>query len=153
MPKFTFRLDPVLDLRERVEDEKLRVFALKQRDLAEARAVPDALVADRQYQRDSLTGAHKSLDAETLRATYAHLDYLDRAIEANDERIAACVAECDRALAVLTDASKDRKVLETLKERRREIYDTQEAEADQRESDDQNARQYGRAQLKRGNSL
>ncbi|GAC1404094.1 MAG: hypothetical protein NVSMB64_06800 [Candidatus Velthaea sp.] len=148
--KFKFRLDPVLDLRERVENEKQRVFALKQRDLMEAEAVRDAFDASRDAQRSLLRNGHKLLDVDTLRATYAHLEYLDRAIEAQDERIAACAAEVQRALAALTDASKDRKVLETLKVRRREAFDATVAQADQRESDDQNARQYGRIQLKRG---
>ncbi|GAC1591320.1 MAG: flagellar export protein FliJ [Candidatus Velthaea sp.] len=148
--KFKFRLDPVLDLRERVEDEKQRTLSTKQRDLIDAQAVCDSLENEREVHRSALTSGHQSLDAHALRVTYAHLDYLDREIEAQSERIAACAAEVERALAALSDASKDRKVLETLKVRRREAFDATVAQADQRELDDQNARQYGRAQLQRG---
>ena len=44
----------------------------------------------------------------------------------------------------LVEAARDRKVLETLKERRREAFQLDAALADQRELDDQNARLFDR---------
>ena len=92
-----------------------------------------------------LVREHAHFDAETLRSTYTHLDYLDRAIVASLQRVEACAAETERARARLVDAAKDRKVLETLKERRREAFQLDAALADQRELDDQNARLFDRA--------
>jgi flagellar export protein FliJ len=45
----------------------------------------------------------------------------------------------------LIEAARDRKVLETLKDRRREAYQLEAAQAEQRELDDQNARLFERA--------
>ncbi len=141
---FRFRLDPVLGQRERVEQERAgehaRVLAAQ---LAAERA-RDELVARREGARDSLV-SHALLDAETLRATYAHLGYLDRAIRAAQQHADACAAESARSQARLIEAARDRKVIETLKDRRREAFVRQASLAEQRELDDQNARLFERA--------
>jgi flagellar export protein FliJ len=152
MARFRFRLEPVLDHRERIESEKQRVFATKLRDLVEAEAERDRTIVQRDEQREILRRDHRSLDVETLRATYVHLAYLDRAILSHQERVDACRAEADRAHAALIGAAKDRKVLETLKVHRREAHDAQAALVEQRELDDANARAYGRAKLQQGMS-
>ncbi|MFN2462047.1 MAG: flagellar export protein FliJ, partial [Candidatus Velthaea sp.] len=118
--------------------------------LEEGRAQLQFLATRRDGQRATLQQGHKAFDADTLRATYAHLAYLDRAIEDQHVRVEACEAEFARAQAKLLAASKDRKVLETLKTRRREAHDSALAQADQRTLDDQNARLFGRTQLQRG---
>ena len=150
MARFHFRLEPVLGHRERIESEKQRVFAEKLRDVVQAEADRDAAAGRRDAMRETLRRDHKSLDVDTLRATYAHLDYLDRLIVALEERLAACRAEADRAHAALIAAAKDRKVLETLKAQRRDAYDAQAALAEQRELDDANARAFGRTKLQQG---
>ena len=150
MSRFRFRLQPVLDLRGRIVDERQREMALKLRDLTEAQALAARLEAEREARRGALTRDHAGFDVETLRATYAHLAYLDRSIEDHAVRVAACVAEFDRAQVRLVEASTDRKVLETLKTRRYEVFVAGEAVVEQREVDDQNARRYGRAQRTEG---
>lgn len=151
--RFRFRLDPVLGLRERVEAERQREFAEKQRAVVEAEAVRLAFVQQRDGYQQALVRDHKSFDSDLLRSTYAHLAYLDRAIEDQAERVAACVAEADRAHARMVAAMKDRKVLATLKDRRRESYDATAALVEQRELDDANARSYGHANLQQGMSV
>lgn len=150
--RFRFRLDPVLRLRERVESERQREFAEKQRAVVEAEAVRLELDRQREWHRISLARDHKTFDSVLLRATYAHLAYLDRAIEDQAVRVAACIAEADRAHIKVLAAMKDRKVLATLKDHRREIYDAQSAVIEQRDLDDANARSYGRAHLQQGMS-
>jgi flagellar export protein FliJ len=151
MARFRFRLDPVLAHRERIEQDRTRIFAEKQRDLLEAQAQRDALIAERESQRDILKREHKSLTADTLRDTYAHLAYLDRAILEANVRVDACDAEAKAALVNLIEASKEREVLATLKTRRRETHDAEAAHTEQVTLDDQNARQFSRATLQRGN--
>jgi flagellar export protein FliJ len=85
------------------------------------------------------------MDADTLRFTYAHLDYLDRVIVVAQQRVDACIAATAQAHAQLVAAARERKVLETLKDRRREAYLLAAAQAEQRELDDQNARLHERA--------
>lgn len=145
MTKFRFRLDPVLGHRERAEREAAGVHAKMLADQLAAERMRDDLVDRRDGMRGELIERHMRFDADHLRATYAHLDYLDRAIRAADERVAACVAETARAHTKLVEAARERKVLETLKERRREAFDLEVAQAEQRELDDLNARSFERA--------
>ncbi len=145
MKSFRFRLDPVLGQRERVERERAGEHARVVAEQLAAERFRDELVARRESTRASLRDGHAALDAETLRATYAHLEYLDRAIVAAQQRADACAAETARSQARLIEAARDRKVLETLKDRRREAYQLEAAHAEQRELDDQNARLFERA--------
>jgi flagellar FliJ protein len=146
MSRFRFRLQPVLDVRERIQDERQRELALKQRELVEAEAAFDDLQSERETQRDALTRDHRSCGVDELRAAYAHLAYLDRAIEDQSVRVAACAGDVARAQAKLVAANTDRKVLETLRTRRHDAFRADQALVEQREVDDQNARRYGRAQ-------
>jgi flagellar FliJ protein len=149
--RFRFQLQPVLDHRQRILDDRQRELAEKHRDLSEAEAEAARLEADREAQRDALMRDHGSIDGDTLRATYAHLAYLDRAIEDQAVRVAACVAEAQQAQRTLVAANTDRKVLETLKTRRFEAHVADAAQLEQRDSDDQNARRHVRPQPTRGN--
>ena len=115
-----------------------------------AQRVVDDIRVKRDALRERLVREHAEFDAETLRSTYTHLDYLDRAIVAAVQRLDACIAETERARLRLVEAARDRKVLETLKERRRETFQLDAALADQRELDDQNARLFDRAQAYEG---
>ena len=143
--KFSFRLDPVLGHRERIEQERAGDHARALADQLSAQRVLDDIASKRDELRMRLVREHACFDAETLRSTYLHLDYLDRAMIPARQRVDACIAETERARQRLVDAAKDRKVLETLKERRREAFQLDAALADQRELDDQNARAFERA--------
>ncbi len=150
MSRFRFRLQPVLDVRARALDDRRREHAQKQRECDDALALLAAAVRDRDAQRESLTRDHRSFDVDALRTAYAHLAYLDRAIEDHGVRVAACRDEVERAQQKLAAANTDRKVLETLRTRRFEAFTAEAALIEQREADDQNARRYGRAQQERG---
>jgi flagellar protein FliJ len=143
--RFRFRLDPVLGHRERIEQERAGEHARALADQLAAQRVFDDLATKRDELRARLVREHARFDAESLRSTYLHLDYLDRALVAARQRVDACIAETERARRRLIEAAKDRKVLETLKERRREAFQLDAALADQRELDDQNARAFERA--------
>jgi flagellar protein FliJ len=142
--KFRFTLDPVLEHRERIEQERAGEHARALADQLTAQRTFDDLATKRDELRARLVREHARFDAESLRSTYLHLDYLDRALVAARQRVGACIAETERARRRLVDAAKDRKVLETLKERRREAFQLDAALADQRELDDQNARAFER---------
>ena len=145
MTAFKFRLEPVLGHRERLERERAGDHARALADRLAAEQDRDDIIRRREAARTRLVRDHASLDADTLRATYVHLDYLDRAIVAAQQRVDACADETERARLRLVGAARDRKVLEALKERRREAFDLDVALADQRELDDLNARLYERA--------
>jgi flagellar export protein FliJ len=144
MAKFSFRLDPVLDHRQRMEDEQQVALAASIAALRAAEAQRDDYLARRAEMRDRLLAAHAEMDTIELRATYAHCDFLDRAIAKQLPIIAAAqtAVSVERAKLVLKVQAK--KVLEVLKERRRETFVADAIAADQRESDEINARHYQR---------
>ncbi len=150
MARFRFRLQPVLDVRERALDARRRDLASMQRAHSDAQGVLAGLVADRAAQRDTLTRDHRAFDVDALRAAYAHLAYLDRAIDDQNVRVAAAWDEVERAQLAVVAANTDRKVLETLRTRRFDAFTADAVQHEQRESDDQNARRFSRAQHERG---
>ena len=143
---FRFRLDPVLGHREQVERERAELHARAFADQAAAERTRDDLLDRRHAMRAQLVREHGEMGVQRLRAMYAHLDYLDRGIVAAQQRVDACADETERARVALVAAARDRQVLETLKERRREAHALDAGLADQREVDDQNARLFDRAQ-------
>jgi flagellar FliJ protein len=145
MPRFVFRLAPVLHQRERVEEQKKLLLAREQRVLADAQARREMLRGRREALAQELIVEHRKLDYEGLRLAYAHLDFLAREITAADWHVAACQQAVERAREVLVRATKDRKILDRLQERQREAFRTEQLRVEQRELDDDNARRYHRA--------
>ena len=144
MKKFVFTLQPVLDQRQRVENEKQQIVAQRKRSLDEAEGELKRLNAEFRQSSERLRSAHRELTAEELRLHYAHLSFLDRTIVAQIQVVAERRVALDRARADLLAASKERKVVEKLKNRRREAYVAEAARIEQNELDDNNARRQAR---------
>jgi flagellar FliJ protein len=145
--RFSFQLDPVLAHRRRLEDAQLRVFAAAQQRVVDAEKLRDDYLSRREDMRARLRDGHAAMDADELRATYAHCAYLDRAIVAQQAVIAEARNLANAERAALLERTRDRKVLETLKQRRREAHDTEAAAAEQRENDEINSRRFDRASV------
>jgi flagellar FliJ protein len=144
MPKFAFRLDPVLDYRQRLEDEQQIIFAAAVSAQRSAEAQRDDYIMRRGTMRERLHLHHNEMDGIELRATYAHCDYLDRSIVAQQLVVDEARAKADQERAKLVVKTKDKKILAVLKERRREIFESEAAATEQRESDEINSRFYDR---------
>jgi flagellar FliJ protein len=144
MPKFAFRLDPVLDYRQRLEDEQQVVFAAAASAQRSAEAQRDDYIVRRAAMRERLHLHHNQMDGIELRATYAHCDFLDRSIVAQQLVVDQARAKADQERAKLVVKTKDKKILAVLKERRREIFESEAAATEQRESDEINSRFYDR---------
>src|SRR5580698_7123084 len=110
--RFVFSLQSVLDHRQRIEDEKKQTVALRQRACEEARAELDRLNAEFRDHATLVRTQHQGFDAETLRAHYGHLHFLDRVIDAQIRVLAERQAALDRARRDLMAAQKDRKVVD-----------------------------------------
>lgn len=142
--KFNFALQPVLDYRKRIEDQKQQTLAVRQRAWDEARRELDRLNDDFRSNSRELRDRHRGFDVEELRLRYAHLQFLDRTIDAQIKVLAERQVALDRARKDLIAASKNRKVVDKLKERRRSAYTAEELRVEQIELDDGNARMEGR---------
>jgi flagellar protein FliJ len=144
MPKFAFRLDLVLDHRQRLEDEQQIVLAAAVSAQRSAEAQRDDYIARRGQMRERLVAHHNEMDSIELRATYAHCDFLDRSIVAQQRVVDEARAKADKERAKLVVKTKDKKVLSVLKDRRRETFESEAAAHEQRESDEINSRYFDR---------
>ena len=144
MPKFAFRLDPVLDHRQRLEDEQQVVLAAAVSKLRSAEAQRDDYIARRTAMRDRLYQHHNEMDSIELRATYAHCDFLDRSIVSQQRVVEEAMAKANEERTKLVVKSRDKKVLSVLKDRRREIFESEASATEQRESDEINSRRSDR---------
>src|SRR5579883_3497771 len=77
MKKFKFTLAPVLEHRERIEEEKQQVLAARLAELAAAQNELARLNGEFKRYSTSLRDGHKTLTSQQLRAHYAHLEFLD----------------------------------------------------------------------------
>jgi flagellar protein FliJ len=144
MKKFAFALQPVLEHRKRIEDEKQVVVAARKRAVDEAEAELSRLNDEFRTYAGTLRTEHAKLSTAELQSIYAHLQFVDRCTVAQMKVVADRRAALDRARAELLEASKQKKVVEKLKTRRKESYDQEAARLEQKELDDSNARRYGR---------
>lgn len=142
MRKFKFSLEPVLDHRERIEDEKQQIFAARQHELRDAEQELARLNGDFKRFSTALREDHAQLSTEELRWHYAHLEFLDRCITMQHAVISQHRAAVERARQDLVEASKDRKVMEKLKDKRRGEHQALEASIEQKELDDANNRRF-----------
>ncbi len=144
MARFGFRLDPVLEHRKRLEDEQQVVMAAAMRRVHDAEWLRATYVARRDEMRERIRSGHAAMDSDELRATYAHCEYLDRAVVEQDRVIADARRLAESERAILLDKTKDKKILETLKEHRRATFELEAAATEQRENDEMNARRFDR---------
>lgn len=143
---FVFNLEPVLAHRERREKEQQLVLATALMKVRDAERYRDDLIARRDALRQRLHDHHAEMELTELRAAYAHCDYLDREIVAQYEVVSRLSLAAEAERMKLVAATKDKKVLETLKTRRRETFEADAATVERNALDDINARTFDRAQ-------
>jgi flagellar FliJ protein len=144
--RFTFNLQPVLEHRQRIEDEKKQTVAVRQRAVHDAKAELDRLNEEFREYTARIRTQHRALDAEGLRSHYGHLHFLNRLIDAQIRVLAERRAALERARQDLIAAQKQRKVVDKLKDRRKAAFVAEELRIEQSEIEDANARAYGRVQ-------
>lgn len=140
MRRFSFSLQPVLEMRARREREHMQRLAEAQRVLEAAQTHLASLERARDDAARTVRERHAELDAIELRTYYAHLEHLTEKIALARECVAAARGHVDAARAELVAASTEKKVVERLRERRWEDFRHEERLAEQRQADDTNAR-------------
>ena len=143
--KFRFPLQPVLEHRTRIEEERQQEVAVALRAVNEALSALRRLHDDFRTHSDALRSEHQRFTTEELRLHYAHLEYLNRAITAQEGAVAAAKAAHEQCRLRLVEASKEKKAIEKLKSRRHEAHIAAETVVEQREIDDMNARRFSRS--------
>jgi flagellar FliJ protein len=120
---FQFRLERVRALRERAEDQAREdlasSLAVRMKGEAMLRAAADDMGAAQAARR---SGATANLSGAELLALQAYLERTERQRESAALELDRREAEVDARRATLTERSKERQVLERLKDRRREDH-------------------------------
>ncbi len=143
--KFEFRLQPLLDQRRRVEEEKQRNFASSRRAVEESvRELARLGNVRRNSLKQLVETALRRVTAD-LGERDAHLRWVEAALDEARRRRGEVEIACRRAREELIAASRERRVIEKLKERRLRAFETERARREEFELDDFNARRYDRA--------
>ena len=124
MKKFRFRLEPLLRLREQREDQKKRVVAQYQLRINEmqrqALEMAERIKEEGEYLRDQ----HRrgTVDLHWLRHYYSFVTHTQRAIARRIDEVLGLQKELTTARQELMEATRQKKVLEKLKEKQKLRY-------------------------------
>lgn len=134
MPRFTFKLEAVLEQRKSAERQRQRDVAAAQQALLKLQAEIDALAA---MSRSSAAELRSSgLSAAALAAHQRFILSMRHKGAALRQQQSAAERELSDAQAALTEAAKQRKVMEKLREREHAKWMEAERRRDAQEADD-----------------
>jgi len=146
MPKFVFKLDPLLEHRRRIErDHQVHVAAVEsERAELEGRLRKMAADADasRVALRSSLGAAGSTMphrvDTHATRWQAAAAMSSDAKARTIAVQLAGVLKRLEDARGLLTEAAKERRAVERLRERRLDAFNRRIAEREARDLDDLN---------------
>ncbi|MCM8773675.1 MAG: flagellar export protein FliJ [Candidatus Omnitrophica bacterium] len=120
MPEFKFRLEKVLELRKKKEEERQRELAmLKELLLREEQFLKELKEKDCKMREEiSVLQAHnhKPIDIEELIRYTDYLEKLREKIISQIENIKKLIEDTEKKRGELIDASKEKKIMEKLKD-------------------------------------
>jgi len=132
MPKFVFRLQPVLGIKQKVEDLKKDEFGKAVSALAAARQKKIDMENEKEGCVMGLrTSIVKGVRPEDIRQHNQYIDKLKHMIKRQEQVIIQAEAYVEEKRAELVEAMRDRKTLETLKDNNYQEYLTEEKKAEQ----------------------
>jgi len=117
--RFNFKLDKVLGYRGVVEEEKKRLFAEAQRAIATQREQIRIIEAEISKQMAELRArCVENVDVKDVVARRLYTSYLQSALDLANETLATMRRQLEVRRKELVQASKEKKVLERVRERR-----------------------------------
>ncbi|MDI6716436.1 MAG: flagellar export protein FliJ [Actinomycetota bacterium] len=121
--KFKFRLQPVLNYRQRKEDALKRELALaKQQFEQEKSLLEDVKLKLSNLQQEVKVKQQSSFDASEAIMHSNHINRIEREIEIRMIRLADIASEVRKIQERLVTASKDKKILEKLHDKKYEWF-------------------------------
>lgn len=145
--KFEFRLEPLLEHRRSIEEKKRQDYAVCRRAVDESKGEIDALADAHLWSMRQLVGAAYTQSAADLRLRDAYLRSLQNAMNREWLRREKLNLALNLARSDLVAASRERRVVEKLKERRLRAFAAEEARRDELEFDEANARRHEKCRV------
>ncbi len=148
MNKFSFKLEPLYEYRKLIEELKLKDFGSAMKTLSEQEAKLNKIKDEHKRsssEMDRMKEAGGELDE--LRLYTSYLQGLKRHIDAQQEVIRKCALELERRRGEFIEASKEKKLIKTIKDKSFSEYTMQLGKQEQKITDDSNT-----SRLKRGDS-
>jgi len=138
MPRFRFRLDPVLRQRQRVVDEVAARLARAQRLVQEQQEHLSVLREAQQAHLDRYSGALApgELDAAGLRTAVEYAAFLDKAVAEQQARVREMDRRAGQIRELLVEAEKAKRIIENLKARQHAAFFAELADQERRYFDD-----------------
>ena len=128
---FRFRLQRILELREKAEQAKARELASAQDAAETASRERDALADRHAASRAEIDTAHRAEPrVGHLQQLGLVMESLDERLESAGETVRAADEKVDDAQKLLADAARDRRVLDRLKVRHTDQWRVEEAHKD-----------------------
>jgi len=127
MKKFSFRLQPVLKLREQQEEQKKRAVGILQNEIAEQQrqALAMAQMVKEQGQILKHNFSQGKVDVNWISYYQCYVSNMQRNIAEKINNVAQVQKKLIKARAELAEAAKQTKIIEKLKEKRKQRYDKQ----------------------------
>jgi flagellar export protein FliJ len=123
MRRFTFRLEAALTLRRRLEEQAQVQLAESERQREREQAQLAELQRERERHEICRAGLQRQeLDIAALVDADRYGDALDRALQAQEQRLLAAHAAVDASRDLLQQRYRDREALERLRARQLEEY-------------------------------
>jgi flagellar protein FliJ len=142
--KFEFSLEPLLDRRKRVEEACQREFARRRNDFERGVRELESLRKLERRSAQALGDSARASATADLRLRDRHLASLEAAVAGEVRRCAQLEAACERARDELIAASRERRALDRLKERRLEASEAARERREELELEEANARRRDR---------
>jgi flagellar FliJ protein len=137
MSKFVFNLEPLYDYRQRIEELSQKEFAEVNLLLsAEEKRISEMneLYGNASLEMDALK--EKGAGVHDVEMHHQYLEGLKRHIKAQEASIGQLRNLVEKKRAELIDASRNRKVIEIMKERSLNAHNLKENKLEQKEADD-----------------
>jgi len=150
--KFVFRLQPVLEQRERIEDDRTRVVAQRERERLDAesrlRGLQHQIAQAKLDLRQRLAGdGPRAVNVVDVRLQASASLHMAQSAQRAALELAGCYQRAEAARRELLAAMTGRKAVATLKERRLEEFKRDQAKRELAELDDIVSVRSARAQM------
>lgn len=148
MARFVFRMQSVLDIKARLEDQQKMNFAAAQKRLNEEEETLAAMVARREtYEAEGRRLRDNDLNIRDLIDNENSINVIKEFIETQTRQVEAARKALDEERLKLVDAMRERKTYEKLREKAFDAFVAEENHKEGVENDEHNSFVYGKRQL------